>query len=289
MAPPTPLVALREAGVSFGGAPVFAALSLELRRGERACLVGRNGSGKSTLIRLLAGAIEPDAGERFLQPGTVVAHLAQAPALPPEQSAAGYVAAGLRQTRGDPASQRHRVDAALARLGLDGARRLGELSGGEGRRAALARAIVGEPDVLLLDEPTNHLDLPTIEWLEEELSRLRGALLTVSHDRTFLKRLSSATLWLDRGRLRRLDRGFAHFEAWAEDLRAREARDLHRLERRLVQEERWLRRGVTARRRRNQGRLARLWPTCAGGARSGCATRRWRAWPPPGAGGAATP
>ncbi|MCH7796160.1 MAG: ABC-F family ATP-binding cassette domain-containing protein, partial [Proteobacteria bacterium] len=222
MAPPPPLVALNAATVAFGGVALFEALSIGLSRGERACLVGRNGSGKSTLLKLLAGLIEPDAGERFVQPGTTVAYLAQDPLPPPGETVAGYVAAGLRETRGEDASARHRVDAVLARVGLEGKRALGTLSGGEGRRAALARALVGDPDVLLLDEPTNHLDLPTIEWLEEELLRFKGALLIVSHDRAFLNRLSNATLWLDRGRLRRLDEGFAQFEAWAEALRARE-------------------------------------------------------------------
>ncbi|MCH8001680.1 MAG: ATP-binding cassette domain-containing protein [Proteobacteria bacterium] len=258
MAPPPPLVALNAATVAFGGVALFEALSIGLSRGERACLVGRNGSGKSTLLKLLAGLIEPDAGERFVQPGTTVAYLAQDPLPPPGETVAGYVAAGLRETRGEDAPARHRVDAVLARVGLEGKRALGTLSGGEGRRAALARALVGDPDVLLLDEPTNHLDLPTIEWLEEELLRFKGALLIVSHDRAFLNRLSNATLWLDRGQLRRLDEGFAQFEAWAEALRAREDQALHKLDRKIVREERWRHRGITARRKRNQGRLTRL-------------------------------
>ncbi len=258
MAPPAPLVALNAATIGFGGTTLFEGLSLGLDRGERACLVGRNGSGKSTLLKLLAGAIEPDAGERFQQPGATVTYLPQDPTPPPGQSVANYVAAGFEETLGADAPARHRVEAVLARVGLAGDRELGALSGGEGRRAALARALVGEPGVLLLDEPTNHLDLPTIEWLEEELLRFKGALLTISHDRAFLNRLSRVTLWLDRGRLRRLDAGFAHFETWAEELMAREAEARHKLERKIVREERWLQRGVTARRRRNQGRLARL-------------------------------
>ncbi|MEE9209517.1 MAG: ABC-F family ATP-binding cassette domain-containing protein, partial [Kiloniellales bacterium] len=258
MAPPSALVALNAATIAFGGVPLFEGLSIGLPRGERACLIGRNASGKSTLLKLLTGQIDPDAGERFLQPGTRVAYLAQDPMLPAEETVAGFVAAGLRETRGQDAPARHRVAAVLARVGLDAARPLGTLSGGEGRRAALARTLVGDPDVLLLDEPTNHLDLPTIEWLEAELLRFTGALLIVSHDRAFLNRLSSATLWLDRGRLRRLDKGFGHFEAWAEDVEAREDEVRHKLERRIVREERWLRRSITARRRRNQGRLARL-------------------------------
>ncbi len=255
---PVPLVALNAATIGFGGAALFEGLSLGLGRGERACLVGRNGTGKSTLLKLLAGAVEPDRGARFLQPGATVAYLPQDPAPPPGQSVADYVVAGLRETHGEDAPGRHRVDAVLARVGLTGGRELGTLSGGEGRRAALARVLVGDPDVLLLDEPTNHLDLPTIEWLEEELLRFNGALLTISHDRAFLNRLSRVTLWLDRGRLHRLDKGFAHFEDWAEELRARDAEAHHKLARKIVREERWLHRGVTARRKRNQGRLTRL-------------------------------
>ena len=258
MAPPVPLVALNAATIGFGGAPLFEGLSLGLARGERACLIGRNGTGKSTLLKLLAGTIEPDGGARFLQPGATVAYLPQDPVPPPGQSVADYVTAGLSETRGEETPARHRVEAVLARVALAGDRELGTLSGGEGRRAALARALVGQPDVLLLDEPTNHLDLPTIEWLEEALLRFKGALLTISHDRAFLNRLSRVTLWLDRGRLHRLDRGFAHFEDWAEDLRARDAVAQHKLARKIVREERWEQRGVTARRRRNQGRLARL-------------------------------
>ena len=255
---PVPLVALNAATIGFGGAALFEGLYLSLGRGERACLVGRNGCGKSTLLKLLAGTIEPDGGARFLQPGATVAYLPQDPVPPPGESVTDYVAAGLEETHREEAPGRHRVDAVLARVGLTGDRELGTLSGGEGRRAALARALVGEPNVLLLDEPTNHLDLPTIEWLEEELLRFKGALLTISHDRAFLKRLSSVTLWLDRRRLHRLDKGFAHFEDWAEELRARDAEAQHKLSRKIVREERWLHRGVTARRKRNQGRLTRL-------------------------------
>ena len=258
MAPPVPLVALNAATIGFGDTPLFENLALGLGRGECACLVGRNGSGKSTLLKLLAGAIEPDGGGRFLQPGATVAYLPQDPAPPPGQSVADYVAAGLRESHGEDVTGRHRVEAVLARVELAGDRELGTLSGGEGRRAALARALVGDPDVLLLDEPTNHLDLPTIEWLEEELLRFKGALLMISHDRAFLNRLSRVTLWLDRGRLHRLDKGFAHFENWAEELRAQDAVAQHKLDRKIVREERWLHRGVTARRKRNQGRLTRL-------------------------------
>jgi ATP-binding cassette subfamily F protein uup len=255
MAPPAPLVALRDTALGFGGRPLFEDLSLGLTRGEKACLVGRNGSGKSSLLKALAGELALDAGERFLQPGTAVAYLPQDPVLEAGRSVADYVAGGLPA---DEAERRHRTAAVLARLDLKGGRDLGTLSGGEGRRAALARALVSDPQVLLLDEPTNHLDLPTIEWLERELARFAGALLVVSHDRAFLARVSRVTYWLDRGRIRRLDKGYAHFEDWAEGEAEREAGELHRLDRRIVREQRWLARGVTARRKRNQGRLTRL-------------------------------
>ena len=256
MAAAPPLVALQAATLRFGERPLFEALSLGLAQGERACLVGRNGSGKSSLLKALAGEIEPDAGERFLQPGAKVAYLPQDPALPPDQPVADYVAGGLPHAAGS--AEAYRIEAVLAHLELDGDRLLGTLSGGEGRRAALARALVCEPGVLLLDEPTNHLDLPTITWLEQELAGFRGAILLVSHDRAFLAAVSQVTYWLDRGRLLRLDRSFAHFEAWADELLAREADAQHRMDRRIVREEKWLQRGVTARRKRNQGRLARL-------------------------------
>jgi ATP-binding cassette subfamily F protein uup len=255
MAPPAPLVALRGAALGFGGHPLFVGLSLGLARGEKACLVGRNAGGKSSLMKALAGELALDAGERFLQPGTAVAHLPQDPVLAASRRVDDYVAGGLTD---DDAQRRHRTAAVLARLQLDGDRDLGTLSGGEGRRAALARALVGEPQVLLLDEPTNHLDLPTIEWLEQELARFPGALLVVSHDRAFLARVSRTTFWLDRGQLKRLDKSYAHFEDWAAAEAEREAQERHRLERKIVREQRWLARGVTARRKRNQGRLARL-------------------------------
>ena len=255
MAASPSLVALIGATVTFGGRPLFAAVDVALAAGDRACLVGRNGSGKSTLMKALAGTVDLDGGLRFVQPGTRIAYLPQGPDLDGFATVERYVAAALPGGDADPD---HRVAAALDPLGVAGDRAPETLSGGELRRAALARALVGDPDVLLLDEPTNHLDLPTIEWLEARLAGYRGALLQVSHDRAFLAALSRRTLWLDRGRLRGHGGGFDQFEAWAERVYADEARAADRLDTRIATETRWLREGLTARRKRNQGRLRAL-------------------------------
>ncbi len=245
-----PLISLRGARLSFGRAPLFADLELRIGRRDRACLVGRNGSGKSTLIKLISGEIEADAGERFVQPGIRIAHLPQDPAFDADESVAAFVAAGCHP--------RHEVDAMLAAVNLPGARTMGSLSGGEGRRAAIARAFAGSPDVLMLDEPTNHLDLAAIEWLERRLKAYPGAVLTVSHDRTFLANTTGRIVWLDRGHLRQHDRGFAAFDAWSEAVLEAEEKELARLNSKIADETRWLLRGITARRKRNQGRLRRL-------------------------------
>jgi ATP-binding cassette subfamily F protein uup len=251
---PPPILTLRGVSLRFGAEPLFADVELAIGARERLCLVGRNGSGKSTLLKLIAAEIEPDAGARWVRPGLRIARLAQAVDAGEAATVADFVAAG----GGDRPAPAHAVAAALAPLGLAPEAAPATLSGGEARRAALARTLVGKPELLLLDEPTNHLDLPTIEWLERALAGFRGAVVLVSHDRALLARLTRRTAWLDRGRLHVCDRGFDRFEEWQEQVYAADARTLARLDQRLAAETEWLRKGITARRRRNQGRLRAL-------------------------------
>lgn len=253
MAPP-PLLALRGGFVTFGGRPLFTGVTMQVGRGEKCCLVGRNGSGKSTLLKVLAGLQPLDQGELFRQPGIRLAYLDQDPVIA-APTVAAWVAEGLPEAERD---QRYRVDTLLEALSVDGGRAPDHLSGGERRRAALARALVGEPDALLLDEPTNHLDLPTILWLETQLQPYKGALVMISHDRAFLGNVSRQTLWLDRGIVRRAETGFAGFESWQEEVYAAEEAEQDRMDKRLEAETHWLHRGVTARRKRNMGRLRAL-------------------------------
>ena len=254
MPPALPQLALRNAAITFGGKPLFSGIDVTLGRSERVCLVGANGSGKSTILKALAGEVELDRGARFLQPGVRIGYLPQNADLSGGGSVAEYVAAGAA----DAHAEDYRVAWVLDHVALDGSRPLATLSGGEGRRAALARTLVAKPDLLLLDEPTNHLDLPTIEWLEEELAAFSGGILMISHDRAFLRRLTSRLLWLDRGRLFERDGGFDGFEQWSQEIVEQEAAEFRRLEKRLETEEYWLQRGVTARRSRNEGRRRRL-------------------------------
>lgn len=251
-----PVLTLQEARLGYGGKPLFEDLDLTLAQGARACLVGRNGSGKSTLLKVLAGLVEPDSGSRVIQSGQRLAYLPQDPVLPSDKKVGEFIGEGLPQDEADVA--RYRVDAMLDLLNLDGEAVLGSLSGGETRRAALAQMLVSEPDIMLLDEPTNHLDLPTIQWLEGELARFRGAFIVISHDRAFLETVSNTTLWLDRGRIRQLNKGFAAFDEWADEVAREEEQELYRLRKTIEREEHWLQRGVTGRRKRNQGRLKRL-------------------------------
>ena len=251
MAPP--LLLLQDIALTFGGPRLLEAAELSVAPGERACLVGRNGSGKSTLLKIAAGLVQPDRGTRFLQPGATVRYLAQEPDVSGFSSTLALVEAGL-----GPSDDPYRARYVLEQLGLTGEEDPARLSGGEARRCALAQVLAPEPDILLLDEPTNHLDLPAIEWLESELKNVRSALVLISHDRRFLQNLSQATVWLDRGETRRLDQGFAEFEAWRDAVLEQEERDRHKLDRKIVAEEDWLRYGVTARRTRNMRRLAGL-------------------------------
>lgn len=251
MAPP--ILKLDDIFLTFGGAPLLAGANLQVEPGDRICLVGRNGSGKSTLMKIAAGLSEAQSGEVFRHPSATIRYLHQAPDFDGYDTVQAYAEAGL-----GPSDDPYRVAYLLQHLGLTGEEDPTRLSGGEARRAALARVMAPEPDILLLDEPTNHLDLPTIEWLEDELTRSRSALVLISHDRRFLEKVSTATVWLDRGQSRRLDRGFAHFEAWRDEVLEAEELEQHKLGKAIEREEHWLRYGVTARRKRNMRRLGEL-------------------------------
>ena len=243
---------LTDIALGFGGRPLFQGVDLMVQPGERLCVVGRNGSGKSTLMKIAASLVEPDRGVRFVQPGMHIAYLPQDPDLSGYETLADYAAAGLDEGEG------WRAEAALEGLkvapGLDPA----TASGGERRRAALARLIAAEPDLMLLDEPTNHLDITAIEWLEDHLSQTKAAFAMISHDRAFLSRLTRATLWIDRGEIRRSPHGFARFEEWRDEVLDREAAERHKLDRLIRSESHWAAEGISARRTRNQGRVRRL-------------------------------
>ena len=248
-----PLLHLKDIAVSFGGSPLLDGAELSVSAGDRLCLVGRNGSGKSTLLKIAAGLVEADGGTRFAQPGATIRYLPQEPDLGGYATTRDYVDAGL-----NPHEDPNRAFYLLGNLGLNGDENPATLSGGEARRAALARALAPRPDILLLDEPTNHLDVRAIEWLEGELKSSKGALVLISHDRRFLENLSHVTVWLDRGKTYRLEKSFASFESWRDEMLEKEDVERHKLERRIAAEEHWVRYGVTARRKRNVGRLERL-------------------------------
>jgi ABC transport system ATP-binding/permease protein len=248
-----PLLLLKDIDLSFGSTPLLSGAVLSIGPSERLCLVGRNGSGKSTLLKIAAGMIEPDGGSRFVQPGVTIRYLPQSPDLSGFATTGAFVEAGLA-----PGDDPHRARQLLESLGMTGEEELGRLSGGESRRAALARVLAPEPDILLLDEPTNHLDVVAIEGLESALQATRSAIVLISHDRRFLERLSQATVWLDRGTTRRLEQGFSAFEPWRDAILEEEEVGRHKLHRHIVREEHWLRYGVSARRKRNQRRLETL-------------------------------
>src|SRR5499427_996921 len=248
-----PLLQLSGITLTFGGTPLLESVDLIVSAGERLCLVGRNGSGKSTLLKIAAGLLEPDSGTVFRKPDATIRYLPQEPDFSGFVDVSSYVEAGL-----GPNDDRNAVRYLLEQVGLRGDENPSALSGGEARRAALVRVLAPSPDILLLDEPTNHLDLPAIEWLESELSARQGALVIISHDRRFLANLSRVTVWLDRGKARRIERGFAEFESWRDDVLAEEERDRRKLDRKIEAEEHWMRYGVTARRKRNMRRVAGL-------------------------------
>jgi ATP-binding cassette subfamily F protein uup len=250
MAPP--VLSFEELGLVQGEGWLFRHLDLHIGPRDRLALIGRNGAGKTTLLKCLAGLIETDEGRRTIVPGTRVVLLEQDPAMAGHDTLESWVL----DWADAPAA--HDAAAIAGQLGIDLVRPVATASGGERRRAAIVRALAQAPDVLLLDEPTNHLDLGAIGWLEEWLGRFKGAFITISHDRTFLTRLTKSCLWLDRGQLRRAEVGFGGFEAWTDKVIAEEQRAAEKLDAKLAQELHWLQRGVTARRRRNQGRLAKL-------------------------------
>ncbi|ODU70813.1 MAG: elongation factor 3 [Novosphingobium sp. SCN 66-18] len=248
-----PILSWEGLGLLQGTGWLFRDLDLHIGPRDRLALIGRNGAGKTTLLRLIAGQIDADKGKRSIQPGVRLVTLEQDPFF------TGFDTLMDFALNGPDAPERHEVEAIASQLGIDMGRKAESASGGERRRAALARALASDPDILLLDEPTNHLDLAAIDWLESWLQRYTGAFVVISHDRTFLERLTRATLWLDRGSLRRKDIGFGGYEAWMEQVYAEEARAADKLDAKLKIEAHWLERGVTARRKRNQGRLEKLW------------------------------
>ena len=250
-----PIYTLKNIHLAFGDNQLFENVELYINKGDKICLVGRNGSGKSTLLKVIAGVIEPDGGEVFIQPGTQIAYMPQEPNLSSFSSLKEAVLAGLPQ---DQQGNGYLADIWLERLKIDGKLDPKKASGGECRKAALAQALIKEPDILLLDEPTNHLDIATIETLEEIINEFRGAIIVISHDRMFLNHISKSTFWLDRGRMHINNKGFANFEEWQEQIINQEIIAQNNLNKKIEEETEWLHKGVTARRRRNMGRLRRL-------------------------------
>ncbi len=247
-----PLLQLNDISLTFGGEPVFHDLSLVVQPGDRVALVGRNGSGKSTLMKVMAGLVEPDRGDRVVPPGISTGYMEQDPDLGGFATLGDYAMHGL-----DP-SELYKVERAGEGLKFDPARPVDTASGGERRRAALARLMAQDPDLMLLDEPTNHLDIEAIGWLEDELKRTRKAFVLISHDRRFLTELTRATLWIDRGQVRRQEKGFADFEIWRDKTWDDEDMQRHKMDRKIKAEARWAVEGISARRKRNMGRVRAL-------------------------------
>jgi ABC transport system ATP-binding/permease protein len=248
-----PILSYEKLGLQQGGGWLFQDLDLHIGPRDRLALIGRNGAGKTTLMKLVAGLIESDKGKRTIQPGTNIVMLDQDPDVAAYQTLLDFA------LHGDSPPPEYEVQAIADQLGIDLSREAATASGGERRRAAICRALASEPDLLLLDEPTNHLDIHAIEWLEDWLKRYRGAFMVISHDRSFLTNLTRQTFWMDRGLLRRSEIGFGGYEAWTEQVYAEDARNASRMDAKLKIEEHWKERGVTARRKRNQGRLTKLY------------------------------
>jgi len=247
-----PLLQLNGISLTFGGEPVFSDLDLVVQPGDRIALVGRNGSGKSTLMKVMAGLVEPDRGEVIVGPGVSVGYMEQDPDMSGFSTLGDFASAALEP------GELYKVERAGEGLKFDPARPVETASGGERRRAALARLMAEAPELMLLDEPTNHLDIEAIGWLEEELKATRAGYVLISHDRAFLRNLTRATLWLDRGNVRRQDKGFGDFEAWRDAVWDEEDMQRHKLDRLIKSESRWAVEGISARRKRNQGRVRAL-------------------------------
>lgn len=247
-----PLLQLSDISLTFGGNPVFDGLGLVVQPGDRVALVGRNGSGKSTLMKVMAGLVEPDRGLRVVPPGVTVGYMEQDPDLSGFATLGDYAGSGLPDDMG------WRVAAVAEGLKFNPETPITSASGGEKRRAALAKLMAEAPELMLLDEPTNHLDIEAIEWLERELSQTRAAFVLISHDRAFLRALTKATLWIDRGEVRRRESGFDGFEEWREGVWAEEDEARHKLDRKIKAEAKWAVEGISARRKRNMGRVRAL-------------------------------
>ncbi|QCP85631.1 ATP-binding cassette domain-containing protein [Cereibacter sphaeroides] len=247
-----PLLQLSGISLTFGGEPIFDGLDLVVQPQDRVALVGRNGSGKSTLLKVMAGLVEPDRGERVVPAGTSVGYMEQDPDLSAFATLGDYAASGLAQ------GEEYRVEMVAEGLKFRPETPVATASGGERRRAALAKLMAEAPELMLLDEPTNHLDIQAIQWLEAQLAETRTAFVLISHDRAFLRALSRATLWIDRGQVRRREAGFEGFEEWREQIWAEEDDQRHKLDRKIKAEARWAVEGISARRKRNQGRLRAL-------------------------------
>ncbi|MGF1658871.1 MAG: ABC-F family ATP-binding cassette domain-containing protein [Rubrimonas sp.] len=247
-----PILTLSDIALSFGGDPLFSGASLSVGEGDRLCVVGRNGSGKSTLLKIAAGIVQPDAGTRFARPGARIGYLPQDPDMSGFATLGDYAAADLAP------EERWRAEMAMEGLEVKAGAAPDGASGGERRRAALSRLIAQSPELMLLDEPTNHLDISAIEWLQAHLAETRAGFALISHDRALLAALTTSTLWVDRGKVRRLDRGFSEFEAWRDKLIEEEEAERHKLDRLIKAEAKWAVEGISARRTRNQGRVRRL-------------------------------